>query len=173
MSMSFMVGTCPKLGYCGHAAESEFAQVHTGRPVSRVSYQMPVPISAWICKTIHSFWKHWEAGDWGESANHLMWPKAHFPGACFPIMQLGGTLTLVELCETSNSPSPTLKSDGYMWCGIACTGLYKLSWKSRWIAFYSPLPERILQLPTENESGYVEALLPCSRLVWERHWRVQ
>lgn len=58
-------------------------------------------------------------------------PKAHFPGACFPVIQLDGTLTLVELCEiTSNSPCPTLKSDAHMWCGIACTGLCKLSWKS-------------------------------------------
>jgi hypothetical protein len=45
MSVIFLVRTC-KLGYCGCAAESEFAQVHIGRPVSRVSYQMPVPCSA-------------------------------------------------------------------------------------------------------------------------------
>jgi hypothetical protein len=37
MSVIFVVGTCPKLGCCGCAAESEFAQVHIGRPVSRVS----------------------------------------------------------------------------------------------------------------------------------------
>jgi hypothetical protein len=44
--MIFLVGTCCKLGYCGCAAESEFAQVNIGRLVFRVSYQMPVPCSA-------------------------------------------------------------------------------------------------------------------------------